>query len=83
MMAVCFIHDDMYLNGEPTIECFNKIQEVFFMNMASAVFAQIKDRSSQRDNADLYRACTYYSAVEAHPYSYWRVKKIQGHEIPK
>ena len=82
MMSMCYVHDKMYLLGDPTWECFDKIQEAFCKNMISAVFAQIQDRRGQKDNADLYRAITYYSAVEASASGYWRVKRIQGHEVP-
>jgi hypothetical protein len=82
-MAICYIHDEMYLRGDPTWECFDAIQEAFCKNMVAAVFAQQKDRRGQKDNADLYRSITYYSAVESNPNPYWRVKRIQGHILPE
>lgn len=81
-MSICYIHDDMYLHGDPTIECFDAIQEAFFNNMTAAVFAQIKDRTGKRDNQDLFQCVIYYSAVEASSKSYWRVKRLQGHTVP-
>lgn len=81
MMVVCYIHDRMYVLGDPTWECFFLIQECFCKNMINAVFAQIKDRRGQKDNADLYRAITYYSAVETVDSGYWKVKRIQGYNV--
>lgn len=52
--------------------------EMFLLNLNRAIFAQRVRAVNTIENGDLYRAVTYYTAVDASPATYLRVKEKQG-----
>ena len=81
MQAVCYIHDKCYWYGGPVIADWYLSNEMFMSNMVSAVFAQRTRAVNAIENGDLYRAVTYYTAVDLSPAGYIRVKERQGHDL--
>jgi hypothetical protein len=74
----CFIHDKMYAYARPILDDWFQSNRVFILNMINAVLAQQPMVvGNLKDNGDLYRAVTYYTAVDASPAAFWRKKKSQ------
>ena len=67
-----------YQLGRPVLEDWFLTNEMFMRNMVNAVFAQRHRAINAIENGDLYRAVSYYTAVDLSPAGYWRVKKKQG-----
>ena len=77
MSPVCFIHDMAYSYARPVLEDWYQANEDFCRNMINTIFAQQPRNLNQKENGDLYRAITYYTAVDASPAPFWRTKKTQ------
>jgi hypothetical protein len=58
----CFIHDDMWNRGEKSWSNFHQSNSIFLKNIISIIQAYSKSQLLKR--LRLYRAVTYYNAVD-------------------
>lgn len=71
----CFIHDVMWERAEPTWADFHHSNSVFWHNINTLVMEQSKSKTLGR--LRLYRAVTYYNAVDSIGASiFWRMKEV-------
>jgi len=72
----CFVHDTMWVRAEPTWEAFHQSNSVFLHNLISLIETQ--SHNSYLRERRLYRAVTYYNAVDSlGQYIFWNLKDKQ------
>ena len=74
MSPACFIHDMMWEMSDATWAAFHFSNSIFLRNLNTLVIAQSKNSILKR--LRLYRAATYYNAVDTKgPDIFWRLKE--------
>lgn len=73
----CAIHDEMWKVAPPTWEAFHASNSIFLRNIISLIVSQSKSKFLKR--LRLYRAVTYYNAVDSVGQNiFWKIKEKQA-----
>jgi hypothetical protein len=74
----CAVHDEMWNIAPATWEAFHASNSIFLRNLIQLI--TIQSKSSILKRLRLYRAVTYYNAVDSFGKNiFWKLKREQGH----
>ncbi len=76
----CYVHDKMWEDALPTWEAFHASNSIFLRNIISCI--RVQSRSSFLKSLRMYRAVTYYNAVDKFGKKiFWDLKDEQSNTV--